>query len=64
MGSSGWVKVAGAAVSVYPNPSLIGQPNTTLRKLSTSGAIGADPVIIVLISPPNKFLMSLNTTLS
>jgi len=47
--------------SVYPYASTIGQQNTHLKKASTLGAIGADPVTMILTLPPSLYFAFANT---
>lgn len=62
--SSAAESVAGADVSVYPNPSLKGHEKHIFKNAMTFPSRGAEPVIINLTLPPNKSLSLLNTTLS
>jgi hypothetical protein len=48
--------------SVYPYASTIGQQKTHLKNAKTAGAIGADPVIIILTLPPRADLTFEKTT--
>jgi len=47
--------------SVYPYASTIGQQKMHLKKARTFGAIGADPVIMILTLPPSLSLALLRT---
>jgi hypothetical protein len=42
----------------------MGHPNITLRVLSTSPAIGAEPTIMSLMLPPRRALILPNTRVS
>lgn len=50
--------------SVCPYASKIGQPRTILKKLRTSGEMGADALKANLTLPPNTYFNLLKTNLN